>query len=357
MARGLARVMEYEQTLHEIAAPTLEIAGTRKCLVFAASVAHAERLAEIFSRHREGCARWVCGTTPREERRQLFSDYARGRFQILVNVGVATEGFDDPGIEVVVMARPTKSRSLYAQMIGRGTRPLPGVIDDGRHMHSVDLFRRQAILESAKPHVEVVDFVGNAGRHRLVSCVDILGGNHSDDVVTGAKARIEREGSKDVVRALDEEAESLRRQREEQERRRQEDAAVRKHIVAGARYTVSRVDPFMAFGLQPARERGWDKGRPLTDKMRALLERQGVKADGLTFSQARQLITEITSRWDQDKCSYRQARILAARGLSTDVSYGEAKSLIDQIARREGWPARERSDVAGNAAVVADGRY
>jgi superfamily II DNA or RNA helicase len=104
----LARVLEFEETLHGIAAPIVELTGDRRTLIFAASLAQAERLTEILNRHKPESARWVHGGTPKEARRALFPAYAAGEFQFLVNVGVATEGFDEPGIEVVAMARPTK---------------------------------------------------------------------------------------------------------------------------------------------------------------------------------------------------------------------------------------------------------
>ena len=123
-ARDLAAVMEKEHHLHAICTPTLEIAGTKKTLVFAASVAAAERMCEIFNRHKP-CARWLCGKTPKADRRQMIAGFAAAEFNILVNVGVLTEGFDDPGIEVIVMARPTKSQALWIQMVGRGSRIAP----------------------------------------------------------------------------------------------------------------------------------------------------------------------------------------------------------------------------------------
>lgn len=350
----LARVMEYETTLHEIAGPTIEIAKGRKALVFAASVPHAERLCEILNRHKADSARWLCGKTPKPDRRLMFADFASRRFQFLVNVGVATEGFDDPGIECVVLARPTKSRSLYAQMIGRGTRPLPGVIDE-EHMHGFDVFRRQAIAESKKPSVEVIDFVGNAGRHRLVTSADILGGNVSDEVIARAKYDMERKGTAtDVRQALKEaekeiKAERERKQREEEERRRR--------VVATAKYSRTAIDPFTAFGIVPARERGWDKGRQITPKMTQMLERQGVDVAHLTYSQASQLIGEIKARWDAGKCSLKQAKILAKRGLPTDCTRDEAKAQIDMIAAREGWGERKTSPAPAAVPVTSSDWY
>ena len=103
----LAQVMEYEQNLHGIADPAFEIAGGRRTLVFAASVDQAERLAEILNRHRPGCAGWLCGKTDRDSRRKILSDFGGGTLQFVCNVGVLTEGFDDAGVEVVVMPRRT----------------------------------------------------------------------------------------------------------------------------------------------------------------------------------------------------------------------------------------------------------
>jgi superfamily II DNA or RNA helicase len=329
----LARVMEFEQNLHEIASPTLDLTKDgRKALIFAASLAHAERLCEILNRHKPGCARWVHGGTPKPDRRALFSDYAKRAFQYLVNVGVATEGFDDPGIEVVVMARPTESRSLYAQMIGRGLRPLPGVADDPDHFGSPSM-RRGAIAASGKPSVEIIDFVGNCGKHRLVSTAEILGGDYDDAIVD--RARSKAKGSpRNMMAALTEAEQEIRAERE---RTRQEGAARRSKLVAGVTYRTTIVDPFDVFGLTPWREKGWDKGRPLTPKMVELLEKQGIETRGLSFTRAKQLIAEITSRWDSDKCSYKQAKILASRGLSADVSRAQAREMIDAIAEREHW--------------------
>jgi len=125
----LAAVMEAEKNLQQMASASLAIIGPRRALVFTASVKSAEMTAEIFNRHRAGMASWVCGKTDREERRRVLAGFAAGKVQVVCNCGVLTEGFDDPGVEVVLMGRPTKSRSLYAQMVGRSTRPLPGVVD------------------------------------------------------------------------------------------------------------------------------------------------------------------------------------------------------------------------------------
>ena len=318
----LARVMEYEETLHGIAAPTMELAAGRKTLVFAASVAHAERLCEFFNRHSTGCARFVTGTTPKDERRAMLADYAAGKFQMLVNVGVATEGFDEPGIQVVVMARPTKSRALYAQMAGRGTRPLPGLVD----AHEAADARRAAIAVSAKPACQIIDFVGNSGRHKLITTADILGGNYSDEVVDRARAAAETANGAavDMAELL---ADAEKTIAEERERARRAALRVR------ARYTSQVVDPFDILHIEPWRERGWDTGRQPSEKMLALLDRNGIDTKGLTFTQAKQLVGEIIHRYEEKQCSFKQARLLSRYGYPTDVPFAEASRLIDALAK------------------------
>ena len=71
----------------------------------------------------------VHGAMPGEARAQALADFRAGRVQVLTNVGVLTEGFDDPGVSCVAMARPTRSEGLYAQCVGRGTRLHPGKTD------------------------------------------------------------------------------------------------------------------------------------------------------------------------------------------------------------------------------------
>lgn len=71
-------------------------------------------------------AKGVTGKTPKEERRAIVDAYKRGAIKTIVNCLVFTEGFDAPETDFVVMARPTRSRALFLQCIGRGTRLAPG---------------------------------------------------------------------------------------------------------------------------------------------------------------------------------------------------------------------------------------
>lgn len=324
----LQAVMEAEKNLQGVAAASLDIIGERRTLIFTAGVKQAEMLAEIFNRHRSDMAGWVSGGTPKHERRSLLERFADGRTQVVVNCNCLSEGFDNPGVEVVIQARPTKSRSLYAQQCGRSTRPLPGVIDGLGTPEE----RRAAIAASNKPSALIVDFAGNAGRHKLMTTADILGGKVSEQA--RQRALIKAESS--AVRmgdALQEAEEELRR--EEEERRRRE-AARRAHLVATASYRSVAVDPFDVFQLQPTYARGRD-AKQLSEKQRGMLRRQGVDPDSLSYAQGKQILNEMFRRFESDQCTLKQASILAKRGLPTDVSRVEASKMIDEIAEREGW--------------------
>lgn len=99
----------------------LEIAKDKKALVFAAGIQHAKDLALSFAKAGTS-VRIVLGDTPDEERQSIFTDFRDGEVQVVVNVGVLTEGFDEPSVEAIILARPTRSPLLYTQIVGRGTR-------------------------------------------------------------------------------------------------------------------------------------------------------------------------------------------------------------------------------------------
>ncbi len=104
------------------------------------------------------------------ERQDHIDDFQNGKLQCLCSCGVFLEGFDAPPTAMIAMARPTKSRSLYAQALGRGTRPLDGVVDPYETAEK----RIAAIAASAKKDCLVLDFVGNSGQHKLIYADDIL---------------------------------------------------------------------------------------------------------------------------------------------------------------------------------------
>lgn len=327
----LAAVLEFEETLHQFAGPIVKIAKGRRTLVFATTVAQGQRLAEIIDRHQPGSAVFICGQTPPDARQEIIANYSAGRFQFLVNVDVATEGFDSPGIEVVVLAKPTKSRAKFAQMVGRGTRVHPDAGID-RDSSSTPADRRSLIAFSCKPFLEVVDFVGNCGRHRLASVADILGGKYNDDVVAKAKAKAESAAGApvDVQEALDDAERELREEKEKK---------ARAHLAPVATFQTYELDPFEILKIEPWRERAWHKGKPPTEKQVAFLQKKGIdRAKYETFTQASQLIGQLVERSDQNKCTYKQAAALARNGYPTNLTYDQASKALDALVKNNWQP-------------------
>ena len=90
-------------------------------LVFCVDLAHVSDLTATFQRHGVD-AKFVTGDTPRATRSERLDAFRNGEYPVLLNCGVFTEGTDIPNIDCIVLARPTKSRNLLVQMIGRGMR-------------------------------------------------------------------------------------------------------------------------------------------------------------------------------------------------------------------------------------------
>ncbi|MFN2512517.1 MAG: DEAD/DEAH box helicase [Pyrinomonadaceae bacterium] len=327
----LALVMETEKNLHGIVSATIDIIGNRRTLVFAVAVKQAERYAEIFNRHKPGMADWVCGKTPKDQRHETFRKFRSGLTQILVNVGVATEGYDNPYVEVIVQARPTKSRCLYSQMVGRATRPLPGQVDGLETPEE----RRASIAASIKPTMLVIDFVGNSGRHKLITTADILGGKVSDEAIARAVAKAKQKGTAlNMAEAVQAEERIIREEVEAQKRR---EAARRAKVVGMASFSSRSIDPFNAFHLEPVRERGWDKNKSLSEKQANLLRRQGIDPAALSYAQGRQVIAELFKRWDGHLATLKQCALLQKHGYDTkELTIDQAKNMIDALAKN-GW--------------------
>ena len=327
----LAEVMEDERNLQGVAVPTLEICGERRAIIFATTVEQAERLAEILNRYKPDKAAWLCGKTDKEDRRHMLADFKAGRLQFVVNVGVLTEGFDDAGVQVVVMARPTQSRALYAQMAGRGTRPaeeVAGLLGDVPTATE----RCAMIRNSRKPSCLIVDFCGNAGRHKLCCTADILGGNIDEDVVAEVARRV-REGGKPVDMT-----EELAKVKAEVEARKKREAATRAGLQARAQFLVTKIDPFNEWDLTPVQERGWDRGRHFSPKQaQVLLERIGVDPDKIPYGQGKQLLDEYFRRLQGGYASLKQAALLKKRGFSMPLRHDMAGRMIGRMAERQGW--------------------
>ena len=329
LAQGeLESLMLQEEPMHRVVTACLQLTGDKRTLIFAVGVAQAERIAEIINRYKPDSAAFVCGKTDKAIRRDMFKSYAAGRFQFLVNVGVATEGFDEPGIQFIVMARPTKSRALYSQMAGRGTRPLPGLVDGPPTAEE----RRAAIASSDKQYCEILDFVGNAGRHKLITTADILGGKYPDEVTERAARKAEE---------ADGESKDMRELLEESEREIADEQARTRRAAFRGRATNVRteeVDPFGILDIVPELARGWTYNRTASDKQLALLDKMGVPIKEYTAAEASQIIGEVINRRSKNMCTFKQAKLLSRFGYRTDTTFAEAKTIIDALAKNNWRP-------------------
>lgn len=100
-------------------------ANNKKAVIFCVDVAHAEDMAQTFNDMGVPCG-VITGALKTEEREEVLRKFRSGKTPVLSNCMVLTEGFDEPSIECIILARPTKSQLLYTQIVGRGTRLFEG---------------------------------------------------------------------------------------------------------------------------------------------------------------------------------------------------------------------------------------
>ena len=203
-----------ERLLHSIVKPTIEESAGRKTIVFAAGKDHAIKLAACFAAHGVE-AGVVVEDTDATERAQVVERYSNGSLQVIVNCLCLSEGFDAPATEVIANCRPTKSESLYLQILGRSTRPLPGVVDGPETAEE----RRAAIAASAKPAAIMLDFVGNSGDIKLISVADVLAGDKIDPIDLEEALRVAVKSGETVD--IEELAEKAKQSRLESEQRKE----------------------------------------------------------------------------------------------------------------------------------------
>lgn len=351
----LARVMEEEHNIQGMVQPTIEVCwglkphtldkvsvnewgqvlaqrGTpKRAIVFCASVAQAQRFADVMNRVRSGMAVAIWDKVTKEDRRTILKDFESGSIQILTNVGICGEGYDNPKVEVIVMARATKSRSLYTQFIGRATRTLPHLVDGLDTPEE----RVAAIASSGKPRCTVVDFVGNSGKHKLITVADILGGKVSGAAVEMAKKRATKSGNPLRMSELLQESEEVVKRRIEMARLA--DEARKQKLVLKSQFTIVPVSPFDAFSLTPTKSKSTDVGKRLSEKQLAMLRKAGIDASSLPYEQGRQLFIEQLRRWKGRLCTLRQAELLSQHGYNTkDMTAVEATALITAV-KNNGW--------------------
>lgn len=102
--------------------------ANRKCLAYLPSVAMSKAFTEQLQNGGVAAAH-VDGKTKKDERSQILRDYINGTLSVVSNMAVLTEGFDAPRTDAILLARPTRSQTLFTQIVGRGLRPFEGKAD------------------------------------------------------------------------------------------------------------------------------------------------------------------------------------------------------------------------------------
>jgi superfamily II DNA or RNA helicase len=275
-----------------------QYAGDRKTIAFCVNLDHVAQLYETLLLHGFTTAR-ITGIMPMDERRQVLADYAAGRFQVLVNCEICTEGFDERSIGCVLMARPTQSRSLYQQMLGRGLRLCP---------------------EAGKIDCLVLDIVDNCQIHPLITATNLLGSEAVDA------------GGRDVLDvAREEEDERARKKRAEEEARREAEARVKLSAVEVDPFRLGAWDPALLAGYAPSAK--WQRDKA-SEKQLLMLRSYGyAPPQGITKGAASHVLNTVAKQPTPKQRNILQRRGLWFEGMTKET----ARNLLDEISRREGW--------------------
>jgi len=168
----LSRTVDIPERNNLIVDKYIQYANEKQALAFGVDIKHANNLMYTFLQ-RGIKAACVHSNLSTEERKDIIRSFRNGETTVLTNCEILTTGFDYSDIGCLLMARPTKSLSLYLQMVGRGTR----------------LKSENFISRFEKNQVTVLDFVDNVGKHTLINCWNIEQGKSVEDRVFISKER------------------------------------------------------------------------------------------------------------------------------------------------------------------------
>jgi superfamily II DNA or RNA helicase len=333
----LAEQLKKEEPLYALVEAAIKYSNyagkQRPTLVFAASPDHAKTVAEILNRRdtkgNTGAAATINCKLDAETRREIIREYKRRKLRYLTNYGILGEGFDDDETRVIVNGRPTKSRTLFAQMFGRATRPLSEIMELLAACKT-PAARQEVIRNSRKPGALMVDLMG--ANHKLVlTMADVLGGRSSDAVIQAVRDRVAR-----AKTPVDVEAEIRKAQKLEQEKVAEDK---RKGVVVTAKTRGRNVDPFDVMDVVSGREPAYFSGKAASDPQIELLKKFGIpdrELQGLSRFKASRLIDACMNRRRLGMCSFKMAAILRKNGYDPNLSSGAASKIITDL-KANGW--------------------
>lgn len=296
--------------LESIAQEMKKYCADRKTVVFLPLVKTSQKFRDILNEHGFRAAE-VNGESP--DRSEILEAFDQGKYNVLCNSMLLTEGWDCPSVDCIVVLRPTKVRSLYCQMVGRGTRLCEG-----------------------KDHLLLLDFLWHTERHELCHPAHLI--CDSEEVAQKMTENLEKDAGypMDIEEAEKSAAEDVVAQREE---------ALAKQLAEMKRRKRKLVDPLQfemsiqaedLSGYVPAF--GWEMAPP-SDKQKKTLEKLGIMPDEIdNAGKASKLLERLDKRRQEGLTTPKQIRFLEGRGFQHvgTWQFNTAKNLIDRIAGN-GW--------------------
>ncbi|WP_418612642.1 DEAD/DEAH box helicase [[Ruminococcus] torques] len=296
--------------LHQIANEMVRYCRDRKTVVFLPLVKTSKKFRDILIANGFRAAE-VNGES--QDRAEILEDYASGKYNVLCNSMLLTEGWDCPDVDCIVVLRPTKVRSLYCQMVGRGTRLAPG-----------------------KDHLLLLDFLWHTERHELCHPAHLI--CESEEVAQKMTENLEKDAGcpVDIEEAEKNASEDVVAQREEALAQKLAEMKRRKRkLVDPLQFEMSIQAEDLA-GYVPAF--GWEMAPP-SDKQKKTLEKLGIMPDEIdNAGKASKLLERLDKRRQEGLTTPKQIRFLEERGFRHvgTWQFDTAKKLIDRIAGN-GW--------------------
>ncbi len=296
--------------LERIAEEMEKYCREKKTVVFLPLVKTSQKFRDILNAHGFQAAE-VNGES--QNRAEILDDYAKGRYNVLCNSMLLTEGWDCPDVDCIVVLRPTKVRSLYCQMVGRGTRLAPG-----------------------KDHLLLLDFLWHTERHELCHPAHLI--CESEEVAQKMTKNLEKDAGCpiDIEEAEKTASEDVVAQREEALAQKLAEMKRRKRkLVDPLQFEMSIQAEDLA-GYVPAF--GWEMAPP-SDKQKKTLEKLGIMPDEIdNAGKASKLLDRLDKRRQEGLTTPKQIRFLESRGFQHvgTWQFDTAKKLIDRIAGN-GW--------------------
>jgi superfamily II DNA or RNA helicase len=298
-----------EPYLHRIADEMAAHCMDRKTVVFLPLIATSQKFKEILLSKGFRAAE-VNGDSA--DRAEILKDFDAGRYDVLCNSMLLTEGWDCPSVDCIVPLRPTKIRSLYAQMVGRGTRLHPG-----------------------KDHLLLLDFLWHTERHELCHPAHLICEN--EEVAQVMTEELEQAGCPvDITDAEQQASEDVIMAREKALAEKLKEMKNRKRKLVDPLQFEMSIQAEDLSGYVPAF--GWEAGPP-SDQQIKTLEKLGIFPDEIeNAGKAAKLLDRLDKRRDEGLTTPKQIRFLEGRGFEHvgTWQFEGAKKLIDRIAAN-GW--------------------